>query len=82
GWKRVDPAGLASGDPPAGIAIESSPGVVLTIDRDSYPKLAPATETLATVLNQSHIDTKLVFGRDFKEKRLNVITIRIGPKPQ
>jgi hypothetical protein len=82
GWSRVDPAGLASGDPPAGILIEPTPGITIAIDLDSYPKVGPAAEALTSALLQAHIDSRLAFGRDIKEKRLHVVTIIIGPKPQ
>lgn len=82
GWNRVEPAGLASGDPPAGIAIESQPGVIVAIDQEYYEAVGEPARALVEELNNSGIETKLGFGRDHKEKRDNIITIRIGPKPQ
>ncbi|WP_420426821.1 hypothetical protein [Algiphilus sp.] len=82
GWSRAKPAGLASGDPPAGIAIESQPGVQVVIDRQHYEIVGEAALVLVDALNKLGVEAAPGFGRDHKEKRDNIITLRIGPKPQ
>jgi hypothetical protein len=81
GWTRVDPAGAASGDPPAGILVESVPGVVVTIDRPALSTAGPVAQALAAALKSIHLDATFSFWHDFKETRPNVITVLIGAKP-
>jgi hypothetical protein len=80
GWTRVKPAGLAVGNPPAGVLIAPSPGIILAIDESSRDSIGPAVEYLSKSLNLINIDTVLTFGRDPKETRLDVLTLIIGPK--
>lgn len=82
GWVRAMPAGLASGDPPAGIAIESQPGVNVVIDREQHETVGATALLLVDALNKLGVETALGFGRDHKEQRDSIITVRIGPKPQ
>jgi hypothetical protein len=81
GWIRVDPAGLAVGSPPAGVLVAPTPGLSLGIDPGSREALGPRVAALARSLNRIGIDTTLIFDRDPKETRMDVITIIIGPKP-
>ena len=80
GWTRVEPAGLAVGNPPAGVLIAPSPGIILAIDESSRDSIGPAVEYLSKSLNLININTGLTFGRDPKETRLDVLTLIIGPK--
>jgi type II secretory pathway pseudopilin PulG len=82
GWELVDPAGLASGNPPAGIAIEGRPGVMITIAEESPTGTIKAGDKLVQALKKSGIEASLGLGRDQKETRTDVVTLRIGPKPQ
>jgi hypothetical protein len=82
GWSRVNPAGLATGNPPAGIAVDPGVGIAIVIDRKSLPGIGPAAQTLVAALNSTGIESELAFGNDPKEKRANIITILIGLKPQ
>jgi|ERR1051325_5112846 hypothetical protein len=81
GWTRVEPAGAASGDPPAGILVESVPGIVVTIDRPGLATAGPAAQALAAALKSIQLDATFSFWHDSKETRPNVITIIIGAKP-
>lgn len=82
GWSRGNPAGLASGDPPAGIAIEAQPGLYVVIDPEHYGLVGEPAKALVDALNESGVEAHLGGGRDHKEKRDNIITVRVGPKPQ
>ena len=81
GWARVEPAGLSSGSPPAGIAIEATPGVQVTFDPRFTEGIEQVAVDLASVLNDSGVDAVTQYGRDDKENREHVITVRVGPKP-
>jgi hypothetical protein len=82
GWIRVMPAGLASGNPPAGIAIESQSGVNVVIDQKQYETVGVKALLLVDALNKIGVEAALGFGRDHKEQRDTIITVQIGPKPQ
>lgn len=82
GWELVEPAGLASGNPAAGIAIEGRPGVMITVAEESPTSTIKAGDKLVQALREFGVEASLGLGRDQKEVRTNVVTLRIGPKPQ
>jgi hypothetical protein len=82
GWSRMPPAGLATGQPPAGVALVPASGSIIAIDRSRPTGVMSAASALIQALNSVGLDAKAGLTQDPKEKRPNIITIRIGLKPQ
>lgn len=81
GWQRVEPAGFASGEPPAGIVIEAISGVRVIAANPTGQGTINAGRALAGALEATGIAAQFGGQADPKETRPNVIWIVIGLKP-
>jgi hypothetical protein len=81
GWERVAPAGLAAGDPPAGVAIAPASGVTVIVPKESASELAPIAVVLAVALNEAGIAAAVAQSTG-PQSRPGIIVVEIGPKPQ
>ena len=68
-WSRVDPSGLAIGDPPAGIPIDAPPGVTIVGAESNAAVLGPAIFTLAEVLGATGILVTTTFTNQKRLKK-------------
>jgi hypothetical protein len=81
-WVRGAPAGLSVGHPPAGVAVQADNGVTVAFKREAVDTAGIAAEALVKALLEAGITAQLGYIGDPKEKRHNVVTIRVGAKPQ
>lgn len=81
GWIFELPAGLARGEPPAGVPISPNEGVTIFVPAQEISELAPAANALYAALNAAGIKT-------FEAKdggpqaKAGVLAIEVGTKPQ
>ena len=81
-WVRVPPAGLAVGDPPAGVPLAPNSGVTVFVAASRANELATAAQALAAALMAEGIIAGVSASAGPRmEQRPNVIAIEIGRKP-
>lgn len=78
-WERVQPWGLATGDPPAGVPLSPNDGVTVFFPKDS-PELWHAGKALVDALNNSGVKAYLTEDSG-PQQRAKILVIEIGTKP-
>jgi hypothetical protein len=81
-WSRVPPAGLAVGNPPAGVSVGHEIGITVGLMPEAPAATLAAAKALIDALAEAGHAAKQTATTDHKEKRTDVITLRIGIKPQ
>jgi len=81
-WVRVAPAGLAVGEPPAGVPLAPNSGVTVFVAASRANELAAPAQALAAALMAEGVIAGVSASAGPRmEQRPNVIAIEIGRKP-
>lgn len=81
GWKLLPPAGLAVGQPPAGVPVAPEVGITILVHVDAAERLRPVTTTLSSALSQHLNSVRIGLHKVSEKGRESAIVIEIGTKP-